>query len=151
MKAQETATIAIVDDEELVLSSLTAMFRLETDYKVLVFSDPVKALQELGRTKVDLVISDYLMPQMTGIDLLVKMKDVQPDAVRILLTGFADKENAIRAVNTAGLYQYLEKPWDTEALLLVVRNGLKERNLHSQLTEKVKASGAAHVRAQRTG
>ena len=58
MKAQEITTIAIVDDEELVLSSLTAMFRLETDYKVLVFSDPVKALQELGRAKVDLVISD---------------------------------------------------------------------------------------------
>jgi serine phosphatase RsbU (regulator of sigma subunit) len=140
MKAKEqTATIALVDDEELVLSSLSAMFRLETDYKLLVFTNPIEALQQLKRTKVDLVISDYLMPEVTGIDLLVKMKEVQPDAVRILLTGFADKENAIRAVNTADLYQYLEKPWDTEALLLVVRNGLKERSLRSQLSEKVKA------------
>ena len=139
MKAPETVTIAIVDDEELILTSLSAMFRLETDYTLLLFSNPAKAVQELARTKIDLVISDYLMPEMTGIDFLVKMKELQPDALRILLTGFADKENAIRAVNTAGLYQYLEKPWDTEALLLVVRNGLKERSLHSQLSEKVKA------------
>jgi serine phosphatase RsbU (regulator of sigma subunit) len=139
MKIPQAITIAIVDDEELILSSLSAMFRLETEYTLLLFSNPVKAVQELARTKVDLVISDYLMPEMTGIDFLVKMKELQPDALRILLTGFADKENAIRAVNTAGLYQYLEKPWDTEALLLIVRNGLKEKSLHNQLSEKVKA------------
>jgi serine phosphatase RsbU (regulator of sigma subunit) len=136
---EQTATIALVDDEELILSSLGAMFRLETDYQILAFSNPVQALQELERIKVDLVISDYLMPQMTGIDLLQRVKQVQPEAVRILLTGFADKENAIRAVNTVGLYQYLEKPWDTEALLLAVRNALKEKGLRRQLAERIHA------------
>ncbi len=136
---EQTATIALVDDEELVLSSLSAMFKLETEYQILAFSNPLLALQELERTKIDLVISDYLMPQMTGIDLLQKIKQVQPEAIRILLTGFADKENTIRAVNTVGLYQYLEKPWDTEALLLAVRNGLKEKGLRHQLSERVRA------------
>ena len=100
---------------------------------------PRSGFEELERTKVDLVISDYLMPQMTGIDLLRRVKQVQPEAVRILLTGFADKENAIRAVNTVGLYQYLEKPWDTEALLLAVRNALKEKGLRCQLAERIHA------------
>jgi serine phosphatase RsbU (regulator of sigma subunit) len=128
----------IVDDEELVLGSLRAMFKLETAYELLTFSDPAQALQELERTKVDLVISDYLMPEITGIDFLGKAKQLQPETVRILLTGFADKENVIRAVNLVGLYQYLEKPWDTEALLLAVRNGLKERGLRNQLREKIR-------------
>jgi len=78
------------------------------------------------------------MPEMTGIDFLGKAKQLQPETVRILLTGFADKENVIRAVNLVGLYQYLEKPWDTEALLLAVRNGLKERGLRNQLREKIR-------------
>jgi serine phosphatase RsbU (regulator of sigma subunit) len=87
---------------------------------------------------VDLVISDFLMPQMNGIEFLKEVKALQPEAIRVLLTGYADKENAIRAINDVGLYHYLEKPWDNEALLSIVRNGLKEKSLRKTLAEKVK-------------
>lgn len=133
----QAASIFVVDDNELVLSSLQALFRLETDYKVSEFNDPLHALDAVKRTPVDIIITDYVMPVMNGIDLLREVKRVQPETVRILLTGFADKENAIRAINEVGLYQYLEKPWDNERLLLLMRHALEEKSLRRQLTEKV--------------
>ena len=56
----------------------------------------------------------------------------------ILLTGYADKENAIKAINNVGLYQYIEKPWDNEDLRLVIRNGLEKTDLLKQLEEKIR-------------
>ncbi len=130
-------TILVVDDDELIVTSLRGLFLLETGYEVLEFRDPLKAVEEVERRAVDLVISDFLMPQMNGVDLLKKVRELQPDAVRILLTGFADKENAIRAINEVGLYRYIEKPWDNQDLLLSIRNALGERNLRRQLAERV--------------
>lgn len=130
-------TILICDDDELILGSLRGLFLLETDYEVLEFADPIAAAEEVQRRPVDLVISDFLMPQMNGVELLKRVREAQPDCVRMLLTGFADKENAIRAINEVGIYQYLEKPWDNENLLLLVRNALSERRLRGQLALKV--------------
>jgi serine phosphatase RsbU (regulator of sigma subunit) len=134
----ERASVLIVDDEEMVLSSLRGLFTLQTSYQILETDDPRKALQELSRNRVDLVISDFLMPQMNGIEFLKEVKKLQPEAIRVLLTGYADKENAIKAINEVGLYHYLEKPWDNDALLSIVRNGLKEKSLRKMLAEKVK-------------
>ncbi|MBK9170207.1 MAG: SpoIIE family protein phosphatase [Bryobacterales bacterium] len=133
------ATLALIDDDRLALTSLGALFELETGHEILTFQDPVEALEELTTKPVDVVISDYLMPKMTGIELLGHLRKQQPETLRILLTGFADKENAIRAINEVGLYQYLEKPWDNQQLLLLVENGLKEKSLRRQLAEKVRA------------
>jgi len=135
---EKAASILIVDDEEMVLSSLRGLFTLSTSYQVLEASDPRKALDDLSRTRVDLVISDFLMPRMNGIEFLKEVRAIQPEAIRVLLTGYADKENAIKAINDVGLYHYLEKPWDNEALLSIVRNGLKEKSLQKMLAEKVK-------------
>jgi DNA-binding NarL/FixJ family response regulator len=130
-------TILLVDDDELIISSLRGLFTLETDYELITRTDPQLALEEVRRTPIDIVITDFLMPQMNGVDFLKQVRTLQPEAVRILLTGFADKENAIRAINQVGLYRYLEKPWDNEDLLLLVRNALQEKSLRWQLTEKV--------------
>ena len=133
----EEYTVAILDDEEMVTTSISTLFMLETDYDVLTFNSPSEALDELRAGKVDLVISDYLMPgEMNGVEFLMELKKLQPDAIRVLLTAYADKENAIRAINEVGLYQYVEKPWDNEMLLLLVRNGLLHGRLWKQLTEK---------------
>jgi serine phosphatase RsbU (regulator of sigma subunit) len=102
-------------------------------------NDPRQALEYLERQRLDVVISDFLMPQMNGIDFLKEVRRLQPDAVRLLLTGYADKENAIRAINEVGLYHYLEKPWDNQAMLNIIRNGLEEKSLRKQLSEKVNA------------
>ena len=86
---------------------------------------------------MDIVISDYMMPDMNGLEFLMKVKEDHPDVIRILLTGYADKENAIKAINEVGLYQYIEKPWNNEDLLLIIRNGLEKRMLLKTLNEKI--------------
>ncbi len=78
------------------------------------------------------------MPEMTGIEFLLKVKGIYPLATRIILTAYADKENAIRAINELGLFQYIEKPWDNEQLKLSVRNGLERRILMKKLEDTIK-------------
>lgn len=129
--------VLVCDDDELIVASLRGLFLLETDYELLEFTSPVEAAREVARRPVDLVISDFHMPGMNGVEFLGKVRQAQPDAVRILLTGFADKENAIRAINEVGLYHYLEKPWDNENLLLIVRNALREKSLRGQLADLI--------------
>ena len=129
--------LVIVDDEEMVLASLRAFLTLETDYEVLTFDSPLKALESIRENQIDLVISDYLMPEMTGIEFLLEVKKLQPYATRVLLTGYADKENAIRAINEVNLYQYIEKPWSNEDLKLIIQNGLERRFLMADLAAKI--------------
>ncbi|MEW5975666.1 MAG: SpoIIE family protein phosphatase [Acidobacteriota bacterium] len=137
--AKHSARVFLVDDDSLILSALSTFLAVETDYHVEAFDNPLRALDQLQRVPVDLLISDYLMPGLNGIEFLKRAREIQPDTPRILLTGFADKENAIRGINEIGLYQYVEKPWDSEAFLLVIRNALREKSLRSQLTAKVRA------------
>ena len=130
--------IALVDDEEMILTSLRSFLLLETDYEVLTYNGPEKALDEVRRKPIDLIISDYLMPGMNGIQFLLEVKKIHPFATRVLLTGYADKENAIKAINEVGLYQYVEKPWENEDLKLVIQNGLERRFLMEKLEDKIK-------------
>ncbi len=129
--------IVIVDDEEMVLTSLRSFLLLESDYQVETFSSPQKALASLKDSPCDLVISDYLMPGMNGIEFLLEVKNLHPFATRILLTGYADKENAIKAINEVGLYQYVEKPWNNDDLKITIQNGLERRFLMEKLEQKI--------------
>lgn len=127
----------IVDDEEMVLTSLSTYLTLETDYHVVTFTSASKALKQVESGPVDLIISDFLMPEMDGITFLSKARELKPDVPRIILTGYADKENAIKAINQVGLFQYIEKPWDNDDLRLTIRNGLEKKRLLTKLSEKV--------------
>lgn len=137
-------TVLIVDDEEIITESINTLLTLETDYNVLIFYSPSEALERIQIQEIDLVISDYLMPgEMNGVDFLLRVKELQPEAIRVLLTAYADKENAIRAINEVELYQYLEKPWDNDALLLLLRNGLTHGRLRKQLAAKIRELSTA--------
>ncbi len=137
-------TVLVVDDEEMVTVSLRNLFRLQSSYQVITHTSPKEALAAADRAAVDLVIADYLMQEMDGITFLSHFKDRQPQAIRVLLTGYADKENAIRAINSVGLYQYIEKPWDNDRLLMVVKNGLEKRALLRALESKIAELDRAH-------
>ncbi len=141
-------TVMIVDDEEMVLTSLSTYLALETDYRVVTFTSAYQALDYLATEQVDLIISDFLMPDMDGITFLAKARELKPEVPRIILTGYADKENAIKAINQVGLYQYVEKPWDNDELKLVIRNGLEKKRLVAKLSEKVNEIDRAYHELQ---
>ena len=138
-------TIVILDDEELVITSLQTFLDLETPYRTVTFTSAKLALQHIRDHDVDLVISDYLMPEMDGITFLSQVRELKPDIPRIILTGYADKENAIKAINQVGLFQYIEKPWDNEDLQVIVRNGLEKMQLLKKLQVKVQEITKAHA------
>lgn len=125
--APTRSTVFVVDDEPAVGASLSALLEIETPHRILVESSPVRALQRVKVDPPDLVISDFLMPQLDGIKLLLEIRGLYPEATLILLTGYADKANAIRAINEVGIFHYLEKPWDNDDLLTIVRIGLDKR------------------------
>lgn len=130
--------VVIVDDEEMVTVSLKNLFRLHADYRLQTYTSPDEALKVAHRETVDLIISDYMMPSMDGITFLGKFKKIQPQAIRILLTGYSDKDSAIRAINEVGLFQFIEKPWDNDFVRMVVRNGLEKRELIRTIDEKIR-------------
>lgn len=130
--------IVIVDDEQLVLSSLNSFLSLETDYNVTTFLSAKEALEFIGDNDTDLVVSDYLMPEMDGISFLSKVRELKPEIPRIILTGYADKENAIKAINEVGLFHYIEKPWNNDDILIIFRNGLEKQRLIKTLQEKIR-------------
>ncbi len=135
--SKEANCILIVDDEQMITDSISAYLELTTDLHVFTANDPVEGLKCVDQYPIDLVISDFLMPEMNGLEFLRRVKEIQQDATLILLTGYADKENAIRAINQIGLYYYIEKPWNNEELVKIIYNGLEKKSLISELREKI--------------
>ncbi len=112
---QPTRTILLVDDEPNICRALARSLKRDA-YAVLTANEPAEGLAILKQHRVDLVISDHLMPNMTGIEFLTLVRDRHPDVMRLLLTGHADMETAIRAINEGQIYRFLTKPWDDDAL-----------------------------------
>jgi DNA-binding NtrC family response regulator len=142
--------IVLVDDEEMILTSIRTLLMLEADYEVTCFTSPVEAVRHLEKNAVDVTVSDYLMPGMTGVQFLAAAKRCQPEATRVLLTGHADKASAIQAINEVGLFQYLEKPWDNAQLLLVIQQGVERTGLLRELRQKIAELDTAHSTLKNT-
>src|SRR5436190_1473831 len=102
----EPRRILIVDDEENVCNALRRSLRKE-GYELFFAHQPKEAFEILKTTKFDLVLSDHLMPNMTGLEFLKLVRDRYPNTVRIMLTGHADMQTAIDAVNQGEIYRFL--------------------------------------------
>lgn len=129
--------IVVVDDEKIVTSAFKTLLMVEGYTNAHYFNNPEEALVFLQDHRPDLVISDFLMPQMNGLEFLKRVKEIHPEVSKIILTGYADKENAINAINEVGIYKYLEKPWSNEDLLINIRNGIERSYLVSELQKKI--------------
>lgn len=111
--------ILFVDDEERILRSLAMQFRRH--YEVLTENDPLRALQRLREEPVHVLVSDQRMPQMSGSQLLAQAREIAPDTLRILLTGYSDLDAAVEALNSGGIFRYLTKPWDQQEMAFTLR------------------------------
>ena len=134
------ATLLLVDDEPSILSSLRRLFRPQ-GYHVLTAEGGQAGLDLLQGETVDLVISDMRMPGMDGARFLEKVRRVQPNAARILLTGYADIASTIAAINEGEIDRYIAKPWDDNDILLVVREALARRSLEQRNRELTELTG----------
>jgi two-component system response regulator HupR/HoxA len=115
----EQPTVLVVDDEPRVLDALEAV--LAVDFRVLRAGGGEAALEILAADAVAVIVSDYRMPGMNGVELLRRSQDVAPDALRIVLTAYTDVDSLMDAVNTGHIYHFVPKPWDPQELALVVR------------------------------
>jgi two-component system response regulator HupR/HoxA len=124
--------ILAVDDEQ---PSLNAIFRtLRREFETILSLNGKSALEVLKSEPVSVILADQKMPEMTGVELLKKSQELQPDAVRILITGYTDIEATIQSINEAQVFYYINKPWEPEELRLIVRRAVE----HHQLTKQNK-------------
>jgi response regulator RpfG family c-di-GMP phosphodiesterase len=126
-----TATILCVDDEPNILAALRRLFRRE-NYRVLLAGGAREGLAVLEQEHVDIVISDMQMPEINGTEFLEGVRQRWPSTLRLLLTGHADVQSTIGAINRGEIYRYITKPWDENAMLLVIRDGLERQALERE-------------------
>ncbi len=115
--------ILIVDDDEMILKSISRILRNE-DYQILTAQSGQKGLVMLENYEVNLVVSDQKMPGMDGLEFLKRAKKEYPQIVTIMLTGHAEVEIAMNAINEAGVYKFILKPWDDNDLKVTIRQAL---------------------------
>ncbi len=146
------ATLLFVDDEPNIISALQRLFRPQ-GYRIFTATSGSEGLEIMAREQVDLVISDMRMPQMDGAAFLEQVAGRWPQTVRILLTGYADLQSAVAAINKGGIYRYLSKPWEDNDIRNTVSDALEKlqlkatverqnaelKDLNTNLEAKVKA------------
>lgn len=143
-------SLLIVDDEPNVLSAMrrlclnAAVLPAIPNPSVTTFTSPLEALRYLDGHSVDIVISDYRMPEMDGATFLTEARKLQANAARIIISAYADIEGIMRAINDAGIFQFVSKPWSDQELKAAIVQVLAHRAL---LVENQKL--ANEVRRQR--
>lgn len=129
--------IMIVDDEASILKALQRLLRMAPcDFgnkrftlEVEAFASPLAAIEHARHEPFDLVISDYRMPEMDGVEFLKHIKEIQPDAARLILSGYADLNALLRAVNEVGIDRFIAKPWNDYELMSAIAQSLAHRDL----------------------
>jgi len=129
--ADRPGVLLIVDDDGNVLKALSRVFRRE-NHTLYFAAGGAEGLAVLRRHAVDVIISDMRMPEMSGAEFLALAFEQWPETVRILLTGHADLQSTIEAVNKGRIYSYCTKPWNDEELKLLVRNALQQKRLREE-------------------
>jgi len=133
----DTYKLLFVDDEKNVLKSLRRAF-IDTDYEIITAESGSQGLQLIRAHNVALVLSDYRMPEMNGVEFLKKAKEIAPLATRMILTGYADMEVILSAVNKGHVFKFILKPWENENLKLEIRKALEYHEMKKQQDELVK-------------
>jgi sigma-B regulation protein RsbU (phosphoserine phosphatase) len=133
-------SVLYIDDEEHNLISFKSTFRRE--YNIHVANSGKSGLEIMEKNEINLVITDQRMPEMTGVEFLEKVKNLYPDCVRMIMTGFSDMEAIIQAINKGNIYRYITKPWNRAELKITIDSAfevyhlkLQNRNLIADLKE----------------
>jgi len=123
-------SLLLIDDEANILNALKRLLRKE--YSIVTFTNGHEALAYLAENPIDIIMSDMRMPEMDGAEFLTKSREIHPNAVRLLLTGYSDMESTITAINEGGVYTYIGKPWENEELKLTLAKAAENYSLKKQ-------------------
>lgn len=127
LTASKKSTILYVDDEPGNLKAFQAVFRRL--YDVDIANSGEEGLNKLGEKEYIVIISDQRMPQMTGVEFLNKVKTLSPESIRMILTGYSDKEAIIDAINVSNIYYYVTKPWISQEFELILEKAIETYTL----------------------
>ncbi|MEA2031457.1 MAG: response regulator [candidate division Zixibacteria bacterium] len=128
---ESTYTILIVDDEPNVIKSLRRLL-IDTDYEILTAESGEAGLEILENNEVQLIISDYRMPGMSGIEFLAQARKIQKTAIRMILSGFADVSTVVEAINDGHVYKFIGKPWNDQDLLTTILRAFEQYELQRE-------------------
>lgn len=137
---EKKISILYVDDEQNNLISFKAVFRIK--YTVYTAISGEEAIKILKNHEVNVIITDQRMPNMTGVEFLESIINDYPDPTRILLTGYADMNAVVDAVNKGKIYHYLTKPWNEEELDMTIT---KAYEVYRNRVETVEENEKLHV------
>jgi response regulator RpfG family c-di-GMP phosphodiesterase len=126
-----TDPILVVDDEKIFLSALRLTLQ-RAGYEAVACSSPLAALEELEKRKFSVIISDQLMPELSGLELLAKARLIQPFATRILATAVLNLDTVIAAINKGEIFRFIIKPWLHEEFIATLQNGIQRYQLICQ-------------------
>ncbi len=121
-------SIFLIDDDPNVLSSLKRLFR-NKGYSVFTFLDGSHGLKALAENDVSVIVVDYKMPGLSGIEVLQKARDISPDTIRVMITGNLDLELALEAISRGEVYRIIKKPWNDLELKVTIDQCLEKYNL----------------------
>lgn len=122
------ARLLLVDDEPNILSALRRVFAVDK-YQIETFTEATAALARAKEVEFDLVLSDYRMPDVDGVSFLTIFRTLQPDAARLILSGFADMDALYGAINDARTFRFITKPWHDGDLRVTIRQALAHRDM----------------------
>jgi CheY-like chemotaxis protein len=131
-------TLLLVDDEENILAALKRLLRRD-GYHVVTASNGPQGLQRLAEHEVDVILSDQRMPGMTGVEFLRRAKELYPDTVRMVLSGYTELTSITDAINEGSIYKFLTKPWDDERLRVHIEEAFK----HKEMADENRRLGGA--------
>lgn len=123
--------ILLIDDEPNILAAIRRVL-VDEPYEILAAESAEKALEILAETSCKVVISDERMPGMGGAELLCRINEMYPETVRILLTGHASIDAAMKAVNSGEIYRFFTKPWNDLDLRMAIRSALEKYDLEAE-------------------
>ncbi|MBT0960889.1 response regulator [Denitromonas sp. IR12] len=134
----------MVDDEQNILSALRRLLRGE-GYRIFTANSGAEGIEVLKTESIDVVMSDQRMPGMSGVDFLRQAKDIQPDCVRIVLSGYTELQAVTSAINDGAIYKFLCKPWDDGHLKANIAEAVERRRMveeNRRLTQELRAKNA---------
>jgi|GEM_PF-1028243 len=134
-------TILLLDDNESLTFSVSSWLEISTDWKVVVFHKPSEALTYLYREQVDVILTDLIFDlptnEMNGLQFLIAAQGLLPHAALILMTAFPERARAIEKIQNLQLYSFVEKPWNGDDLLILLRNAVEKSILSKKLHERI--------------